>query len=440
MTLALRLRQAGADVTLYETAPSPGGLAHAQEIGGFTWDRFYHVILLSDRHLLGLLQDLGLGERLRWETTRTGFFVDGRLHSLSNSLEFLTFPPLNLLDKIRLGTTILRASKIKNWQALEKVFVTDWLKKWSGGRTFERIWLPLLKSKLGDNYQIASAAFIWAIIARMYAARRSGLKREMFGYVEGGYARVLAGFEARLQEEGIDLRFATPIEEIRQEPDGVVLRTRSGLRFHHDEVVITLPTTRIPGLVPQLAPPEVEQFKTVVYQGVACLSLLLRRPLGGYYVTNITDDWVPFTGVIEMTALVDPATFGGYHLVYLPRYLTQDDPFWRCEDDEIEETFVQALERMYPGFTRADVVDARVARAREVQAISTLQYSTTLKPSLETSLPNVFVANSSQIAAGTLNLNETIGLAEAQATALVQHLGRATRNRRPAPAKEVYDA
>jgi hypothetical protein len=49
------------------------------------------------------------------------------------------------------------------------------------GSHLRRIWLPLLKSKLGDNYRITSASFIWATIARMYAARRSGLKREMFG-------------------------------------------------------------------------------------------------------------------------------------------------------------------------------------------------------------------------------------------------------------------
>ena len=31
----------------------------------------------------------------------------------------------------------------------------------------------------------------WATIQRIYAARNSGLKKEMFGYVRGGYA----GFE-----------------------------------------------------------------------------------------------------------------------------------------------------------------------------------------------------------------------------------------------------
>ena len=84
------------DVTLIEGARAPGGLAASQSIGGYTWDRFYHVILLSDTHLRSLLEELGFGDRLRWGVTRTGFYTDGHLYSLSTSLEFLRFPPLSL--------------------------------------------------------------------------------------------------------------------------------------------------------------------------------------------------------------------------------------------------------------------------------------------------------------------------------------------------------
>jgi protoporphyrinogen oxidase len=127
-------------------------------------------------------------------------------------------------------------------------------------------------------------------------------------------------------------------------------------------------------------------------------------------VTNITDRWVPFTGVIEMTALVDRERFDGLSLVYLPCYLAQDDPAWKSTDAEFLERCMEALERMYPHFDRRDVVATQVGRAREVLAISTLGYSTTLMPGLTTSLPNVFVLNSAQIAAGTLNVNETLCL------------------------------
>ena len=51
LTLARRLAQRGHQVTLFEAAPQLGGLASAWELGDVTWDRHYHVTLLSDAHL-----------------------------------------------------------------------------------------------------------------------------------------------------------------------------------------------------------------------------------------------------------------------------------------------------------------------------------------------------------------------------------------------------
>jgi protoporphyrinogen oxidase len=153
--------------------------------------------------------------------------------------------------------------------------------------------------------------------------------------------------------------------------------------------------------------------------------VLLRRPLAGYYVTNIVDDGIPFTGVIEMTALVDPDTFGGHSLVYLPRYLAQDDPAWMQDDAELSAAFLDGLRRMYLDLEPGDVVDLRIARARQVLAVSTLDYSRRCLPDFETSLPNIFVANSSQIAHGTLNVNETIAVAESAARMLTAGSSRA---------------
>lgn len=436
MTLAWRLRAAGHEVTIIEGAAGLGGLAAPETVGGFTWDRFYHVILLSDQRLRGLLRELELEDRLRWGTTRTGFYTDGRLYSLSSTLDFLRFPPLSLLDKLRLALTILRASRIRDGRPLERLPVSDWLTRWSGARTYARIWLPLLKNKLGENYRRASAAFIWAIIARMYAARRSGLKQEMFGYVEGGYDVVLRRFRERLLAAGVQFICGHPAGLVDSLPAAageapeVAVELSDGTRLRFDDVILTVPCGRVARLCPGLSGPERERLERVTYQGIACLALVLKRPLAGYYVTNITEPWVPFTAVIEMTALVDRAHFNGHTLVYLPCYLTQEDPLWQQSDAEIRERFVAALERMYPDFRRADVVAATLSRAREVLAVSTLEYTARCLPPLETSLPGVWVANSAQIANGTLNVNETVGLAEQAAAALLPRLarGRAARH------------
>lgn len=427
LTMALRLAQRGHRVRVYEGERRVGGLASAGPIGSWTWDRFYHVILLSDTALTGLLSEIGVADRLRWGTTRTGFYVDGRWISLSSALEFLRFPPLNLVDKARLAATILKASRISDPVPLEGIGALEWLERWSGRRTTERIWMPLMRAKLGGNAGAASAAFIWAIIARMYAARRTGLKREMMGYVEGGYDMILPALRQHVEGTGVEVVTGAHVTDVRDEGSSATLTIEGSGQASFDGVVLTTACPTVSRLCRQLAPAEHERLGRVVYQGVVCPSFLLARPISGFYVTNITDSWVPFTGVIETTALVDRKAFGGHSLVYLPRYLAQDDAMWSASDEQVTVGFFDALCRMVPGLTPADIVASRVARAREVLAVSTRRYSTEVMPSLDTSLPRVFIANSAQIAHGTLNVNETVTLADRQAAAVHGRLSARAR-------------
>ena len=130
MTVAHRLARAGRAVTLFEAESEPGGLTASGDLGGVTWDRFYHVILLSDRHTRGLLAELGLDDAIEWVTTRTGLFAEGRLRSVSTPLELLRMPVLSPIDKMRLGATVLAASRMTDWRALEREHVEDWLVRW----------------------------------------------------------------------------------------------------------------------------------------------------------------------------------------------------------------------------------------------------------------------------------------------------------------------
>lgn len=136
----------------------------------------------------------------------------------------------------------------------------------------------------------------------------------------------------------------------------------------------------------------------------------MKKSLSNFYVTNITDE-TPFTGIIEMSALVDKKEFGGNALVYLPKYVAPNDKLFEKSDAEIEEIFLSALEKMYSHFKRKDVLEFKISRVRNVFPIPTLHYSANV-PSVKTSIENVFIVNSAQITNGTLNVNETIQLAE----------------------------
>jgi len=432
LTLAHELAKQGQRVTVFEGADHLGGLASAWQLetdGGerVTWDRHYHVTLLSDFGLRNLLREIGLDQEIEWVETRTGFYTDGKLYSMSNTAEFLRFPPLRLIDKLRLGATIFYASRIRDWKRLEAIPVADWLRKLSGRRTFEKMWLPLLRAKLGENYRHASAAFIWTTIARLYAARRTGLKKEMFGYVPGGYGRILERFASELLRKSVSIvtgRAATRV--ITEAGVGARIEFSNGASESFDRVIVTAPAPVAAKICSGLNGEEVERLEGVRYQGIICASLLLKQPLANYYVTNLTDAWVPFTGVIEMSALVDRKHFGGRSLVYLPKYLPADDPMWAQTDDEIRATFVAALERIYGHFRRDDVLAFRVSRVRHVFPIPTLNYSERV-PEMVTSLPGVYVVNSSQIQNGTLNVNETVRLGVQAAARLLAEAGRSSQ-------------
>ncbi|MBW8875096.1 MAG: NAD(P)/FAD-dependent oxidoreductase [Acidobacteria bacterium] len=417
MTLAHRLARAGHDVTLFEAAEQLGGLAAAWSLNGVVWDRHYHVTLLSDSHLRALWAELGLADELRWAETRTGFYSGGQFHSMSNALEFLRFPPLRLVDKARLAATILHASRIRDPLPLEAVTVSDWLRRWSGERTFQTIWLPLLEAKLGRHWQRTSAAFLWATIARLYAARRTGLKKEMFGYVAGGYARVLGRFAAVLAEEGVAIRAGHAAARIAPDSNGIRVEFRNGHGETFDRVVATVPAPVAADLCQGLTAEETARLRGVQYLGIICASLLLRRPLAGFYVTNVTDPGYPFTAVVETSTLVDRAQFGGHALVYLPKYVDPEDPAFALSDGEIREAFLAGLERMVPGFDGGDVLAFRVSRVRHVFALPTLHYSRTLPP-MTTSIPGLHLVNAAHIVHGTLNVDETIQLANRAAAAL----------------------
>ncbi len=439
LRLAQRLAQAGQRVTIHEAAPSIGGLAGAWQLGEVTWDKFYHVTLLSDLRLRELLRELDVEQEMRWVETKTGFYTDGKLHSLSNGVEFLRFPPLGLVSKFRLGATILRGSKIRDGLPLESILVGDWLRKWSGKKTFEKIWEPLLLAKLGESYRRTSAAFIWATIARMYRARQSGLKKEMFGYLPGGYARVLERFTRMLTSAGVDIRTGSPVDGIQSIADGVQVSSQ-GTSDEFDRVVFTTPSAHIVKACDGLPPSQRAKHEGIEYLGVACASVLLKKPLAKYYVTNITDRPCPFTAVIEMTALVSPAELGGKHLVYLPRYAAADDVIWSQSDAEIQEQFISALERIYPKFTRSDVLAFQVARAKQVMALPTLNYTSQL-PNFATGVRNVWAINSAHITKGTLNVNEVLELADhAFQTELLPQLSAASERSSANPTRYVAAA
>ena len=412
LSIAQRFLGRGHEVTLLEGAPDLGGLAGAWRIGDVTWDRHYHVILLSDSRTRAMLASIDLEREMRWVETKTGYYgQDAVLRSVSNSVEFLRLPGLGPVDKARLALTILYGARIRDGERMERLPAGEWLRRWSGRTAYEQFWLPLLRAKLGDAHRETSAAFIWATIQRLYAARRTGMKREMFGYVPGGYARTIERFADVLTKAGVTIETGRAVASVRRGDDVLHVHLADGDVVTFDEVVVTVASPLAAALCPDLRPSELARLRAVRYMGVVCASVLLTQPLAPYYLTYITDPATPFTAVVEMTQFVDPAELAGHTLVYLPKYVAPDDPLLTATDDEVRDSFWPYLQRMYPTIREEHVIAFEVSRVRRVFAIPTIGFSGTTPP-MATSVPGLHLVGSAQLPFATLNVNDTLGLVE----------------------------
>ncbi|MFO0579490.1 MAG: FAD-dependent oxidoreductase [Polyangia bacterium] len=420
--LAERLKQRFplAQVTLLEGSPTLGGLSVRSEPDEIGWDRFYHVVTPQDRALIGWLGRLGIADRLRWRTAQTGFYTDGKLHPFNTPLDFLGFSPLNLVDKARLAATILYASRVRDGAPLESVTAADWLRKLAGERVYKKIWAPLLRAKLGSAADDAAAAFIWSTIRRLYATREGEGKSEQFGFISGGYAPVFQAAERYLEKLGVSVRKSARVQRVEEAGSDGALRvvTADGGELLADRVVFTGPSRFLPAMCSGPRAPGVpdELLRRAAgqrYLGVICMVLKLRRAISPYYVLNLTDDGLPFTGVIGLTTLVDPEEVGGHHLVYLPRYLPDDDPDFDKPDEAFYPPFMAAMQRIFArrGFHPDEVLLWRVFRSRFVSPIHVLNYDKLRLPI--TLVPRrLYLLNTGRVLGGTLNNSQMIEEAE----------------------------
>lgn len=410
ITLALELASRGHKVSLIEAADTPGGLVTPCQLGDVTWDRFYHVVVSSDSRLLALLEKIGLSEQVHWGQTNTLFYAGQDLYPLNNVFDYLKLPVLSLIDKVRLGFNIVYGASKADGHKLESQSAEQWLTRISGRNAYRKLWRPLLRAKLGSNEPKASAAFIWSVMRRFYGAREGKSKVELYGYVRGGYAAVIKACEAYLRSQGVELICNARVEQVESGETGVRV-SWGGETCQFDKAAVTFASPIAQRIFHQFSEQETRQMSGILYQGVVCVSLLLRRPLGGAYLTYITDETLPFTTVIEMSSLVDRDQLDGHHLVYLPKYVPSDDAFLRLDDERIVADFLAGLKRIYPDLDDQDVLSVHVARTPYVAPVMTLNYSENIPP-VNLQAPHMYMISSAQLLHGSSSVEETMRLVD----------------------------
>lgn len=397
ISLGYFLSARGIAVDIFEASPVLGGLAGPLVLpDGTAVDRFYHAILPSDDHLHSLCVELGLGDRLRSKQTRNAFLVEGGIHTMNSAAEFLRFSALTPLERCRLALTIVRAQLVRDWRELELVDIHDWLRRWSGDGVCAKLWFPMLDAKFDRAHQRVPATWMWSRLVRMKSTRSGADQRESAGHLIGGYATLMNAMADRIRASGGRIHLATPVQEIVIENSRAVGVRAADNWFPAESVVSTMQAPLFSRLIPQASQGYRQTLTSVPYLGVVCPLVVLDRPFLDYWVLNIADKDVPFTGVIETTAYIDPQYVGGHHLVYLPKYTAPGSPWLQMSDDEVKARTIEALTRINPRFDPSAIRYLLVHRERFVEPLHRID-SVDPVPSIETPVAGLFLVTTAQI-------------------------------------------
>lgn len=396
LTAAYRLAQAGHNVTLWEKGRF-GGQAATIPFRDTQIEIFYHHLFQSDSSIVALANELGVGDKLMWLPSNVGYFADGKILPLNGALDLLKLNILPIWDRIRVGLVTFYLQHVSKWKKFESITARKWLIRALGENAYEKTLGAQLKAKFGSYEDQVAMVWFWGKIWLRTTSRRSPFDQEKLGYFDGSFQVMVDAMVDGCKNAGVDLRHAG-ISSMSQNDDGTwSIGSDAGEEPQdYDIALTTTPSNIFQKLVPNLPETYASKLNALEYEAAVVALLELDRSLSDVYWLNVADDDLPFTAVVEHTNFIDPAKYGGSHLVYLSKYIEPDHPYFTMDEEEIIAEYFPHLRKINPDFDPSWVKKSWVFRERAAQPIIPLHYSTMI-PDHKTPLENLYLANTTQI-------------------------------------------
>ena len=160
LAVAYQLALDGHQPVIFEADDRVGGMTAAFDFNGLRIERYYHFHCISDHAFLQMLKELGLSNKMHWVETKMGYWYQNKLQAWGNPIALLKFQGLSLVAKFRYGLHAFLCTKRNNWQPLDGVEATDWIRRWVGGEAYEVLWRRLFDYKFYHFSDNLSAAWI----------------------------------------------------------------------------------------------------------------------------------------------------------------------------------------------------------------------------------------------------------------------------------------
>jgi protoporphyrinogen oxidase len=397
LTAAYRLRQAGAQVTIFEAASDLGGLAAGFRLAGHPVEKAYHFLYKTDEYILALVEELGLNDKLSFNASSVSTYYDGVLYPMMSPVDLVKFTPLSFLNRIRAGVTVLWLQRVKNWRALSEITALEWLRKWAGRQVTDVIWEPLLRGKFDKYFDKVTMSWLWGRVKQRVDSRDAKVGGEALGYFAGGFRVITDALLSRI--DGVDIRLNTKVSSLRHDGQQVLVTTETG-QERFDRVLATVPSNVLANMIAsyeERSPEYFRKLRSIDYLDACVQVFATPQKFTPYYWHNINTPNAPFVVFLSLTNLVGSERYGGLNIYYIGDYVPSEHRYMSMDPAELKQHWYAQLHKIFPQFDASQVVDDALFRLRNAQHIVDIGFEQSKLLPYRTPCPGVLMCNFSQI-------------------------------------------
>ncbi len=377
-------------------------------------------------------------DELEWRDSSVAFFAEGRQWPFVTAGDLLRFGPLSPLSRVRMGAAVLAVQRFgRDPEPYERITAHEWIVKRMGRQAWEKVWGPLLRGKFGERAEEIAMVWLWSKFTLRRQVRGEEARVEKLGYPRRSWEPLFEALRRSIESRGGRVLIDRPAHSLARDPDGAFLVTpgaadsfrrghdprsfeTAGEPQRYDRVLATVPNDVMLRLGADLPSGYAERLRSIEYYAALCLLLELDRPFSPFYWTNVADRDLPFIGLIEHTNFVEPERYGGRRFLYVANYVAEGDPLLEGDAEDVLVRYEPGLRSVNPGFSREWVRNAWLHREPAAQPIVTVGYRERLMPPLDSGVPGLVLANTTQVYPEDRGTNYAVRLGRQAAEALAQ--------------------
>lgn len=399
LTAAYTLAKKGHHVTVFEAEAILGGLVAGFDIDGVPLEKAYHFLYKTDNHIIDMAKELGIADTLTFHASSTGLAYGGILYPFMTPMDLIRFKPLSFVNRIRAGLVVLYLSKATKWQKFADVTAIEWMRKWGGEEVTRIIWEPVLRGKFFDYYDKIAMSYVWGRVAVRANSKDKGDVTEKLGYFAGGFRTFTDALVRACTQRGVKFVLNTKPSAVIQGNDSATI-VYNGTEQTFDAVLATTPSHVFRHLIENakntVSPAFLEKLTSIEYLGAILMVFTTDKKFTDYYWHNVNDLGQPFLVLLSLSALIGTEPLKGKNVYYIGSYVPHDHKYYSMSDDEIKELWVGGIKNIFPDFDESTITASHIFKFKNAQHIVEPGYAAKIPP-YQSELPNVFLANYTQI-------------------------------------------